>query len=153
MVKNVKYRLCRHEPAQGACILHIKAAVYRLSGYEYYCNACQKAKIRQHAQSPLSAAGTSRTSAPLPPLFFQQAAATSCSVLQLSVSCFQIPSLIFSKKMIPQNYRNGNFENNFPSLNNIILELVFFTLLWYHFCLCSEQIYSALYYLLANSGA
>ena len=114
------------------------------------------AKRQKSASTPTarpSAAGASRTSA-----------AAAASVFS-AIRCHQLqcPSTIsfllsdshshFSKKMIPQNYRNGNFENNFPLLNNIIWELVFFTLLWYHFFLCSEQIYSALYYLLANNGA
>ena len=112
------------------------------------------AKRQKSASTPMARPSALAPAAPppQPPLFSQRAAATSCSVLQLSVSCFQIPSLIFFKKTIPQNYRNGNFENNFPLLNNIIWELVFFTLPWYHFCLCSEQIYSAACYLLANSG-
>ena len=65
---------------------------------------------------------------------------------------FRCPLPAFPKT-IPQNYRDGNFENNFSLLNDIILELVFFTLLWYHFRLCSEQIHSALYYSLTYSGS
>ena len=80
-------------------------------------------------------------SEPLPPV----------EIFDYQFSAFRFPPPSFPQSD-PANYRNGNFENNFPLLNNIIWELVFFTLLWYHFCLCSEKIYFALYYLLADSG-
>ena len=111
------------------------------------------AKRQKSASTPMARPSARAPAAPppQPPLFSQQSATTSCRVLRLSVSCFQIPTPSFQKKTIPQNHRDGNFENNFPLLNNIIWELVFFTLPWYHLCLCSEQIYSALCYLLTNS--
>ena len=110
-------------------------------------------KRQKSASAPMarpSAAGIGRTSATAAASFFSKPLPLVAVSFSYQFPAFRFPLPIF-KKTIPQNYRNGNFENNFPLLNNIIWELVFFTLPWYHLCLCSEQIYSALCYLLTNS--
>ena len=152
MVKNAKCRLCRHEPAQGLVSCTQKRRFTGCRRCEYYGNACQKAKICQHTHCP-ALSGRHQQPRHLCHLYFS---AIRCHQLQCaSAISFLLsdPCPQFSQKTIPQNHRDGNFENNFPLLNNIIWELVFFTLLWYHFVLCSEQRYSALCYLLANNGA